>query len=93
MYRDRDIKGRRKIRKKEYTLTDEDEDAIGLIEESNWMTAIRPGMAISLNMIFPADSNMDFHRCPLCREMTFGKLLAGQRRRWYVNIWIKWAFS
>lgn len=77
----RNIYGHSKIQKNKYTLTDEDSDGI-LIEESNWMSAIRPGMQLSLNMVLPASSSQDFQNCPRCHEMTFGKFNQGQQRRW-----------
>lgn len=77
----RNIEGHRKIMRKEYTLTDEDSDGT-IIEASNWSGKIRPGMQISLNMVFPAAPSLSIEHCPRCNEPSLGSPLPGQRRRW-----------
>jgi hypothetical protein len=82
MYHDRDMPGRAKVRRKEYTITDEDADG-ALVEESNWDMIYHPGKHLSLNMVFSALPSWNVYQCPRCERPTIGKALAGERRRWY----------
>ncbi|KAH8770663.1 hypothetical protein F5882DRAFT_180455 [Hyaloscypha sp. PMI_1271] len=81
MFHDRDIPGRAKVRRKEYTITDEDADGI-LIEEANWDMIYHPGKHLSLNMVFPALPSWNVHRCPRCDRPAIGKARPGERRHW-----------
>jgi hypothetical protein len=82
MYHDRDMPGRAKVRRKEYTITDEDADG-ALIEEANWDIIYHPGKHLWLNMIFKALPSWNVYQCPRCARPTMGKALPGERRRWY----------
>ncbi|KAG4438868.1 hypothetical protein IFR05_005657 [Cadophora sp. M221] len=74
------IHGRRKILRKEYTLSDEAHDGT-LVDESNWTSIVQPGIELSLNMVFPAASSWNIQRCPRCDAPSMGSKLPGQRRR------------
>lgn len=73
--------GRAKVRRKEYTITDEDADGT-LIEEENWDMIYQPGKNLSLNMVFPALTSWNIYHCPRCDRPSIGKTLPGKRRRW-----------
>lgn len=77
----RNIRGREKILRKEYTITDEGSDG-ALIDDMNWSTSIEGGMQLSLNIVFPALESFDDMRCPSCHERSLGNTLPGKRRRW-----------
>lgn len=77
----KDIPGRPKIKRREYTISDESDEG-SLVEESNWEEAVQPGKVLSLNMILPAPLVIDQGRCPQCKTTTRGHNLPGQRRRW-----------
>jgi hypothetical protein len=81
MFHDRDIPGRAKVRRKEYTITDEDTNGV-LIEEANWDMIYHPGKHLSLNMVFPALPSWNVHRCPRCDRPAIGKARPGERRHW-----------
>ncbi|KAH7305140.1 ankyrin repeat-containing domain protein [Rhexocercosporidium sp. MPI-PUGE-AT-0058] len=76
----RNIKGREKILRKEYTITDESSDG-ALIDDMNWNKSIEGGMQLSLNIVFPALESFDDMRCPSCQEKSLGTTLPGKRRR------------
>jgi hypothetical protein len=80
------IPWRRKILKKEYTISDENSDGI-LLDESNWNNLVHQGNELSLNMILPASSSWNMHSCPRCNEPSIGNTLPGKRKRWWVTTW------
>jgi hypothetical protein len=81
MYRGQYMPGQKKILRREYTVTDEDNDGV-VVEEINWTTIFQPGKHLSLNMILNATPSFDVHRCPICSRMALGTILPGHRRRW-----------
>lgn len=76
----RGIPGSKKIMRREYTITEENEEET-LIEEENWGRLIRPGMRLALNMILKVSSSWNTSQCPKCKEATLGHALPGKRIR------------
>jgi len=77
MYRGNCVPGQQKILRREYNITDEDNDG-AVVEEANWTTVFQPGKHLSLNMIINATASFDIHRCPTCKSAVLGETL----RRW-----------
>lgn len=80
------IRGQKKIDNREYTITDEATDEE--LDDASWKQ-VKPGMELSLNIVFNAASTVDFQHCPRCAEVTSGHNLSKQRRRWSVSQYLE----
>ena len=80
----RDIPGRRKILKREYTIeavTDDNADGT-VVVDTEWHAAIQSARQLLLNVKYQTSSNYDVSHCPRCSELASGQMLPGRRRRW-----------
>jgi len=77
----RGLPGHHKITRREYMIADEDNGG-ELIDSGSWSHVIRPGMQISLNVVFRAAASWNTQYCPRCNEPTIGPTLPGKRKRW-----------